>query len=273
MIIHKLIGFSINTLSLVSPKLSARIALFLFTKPMRGKVSEKQADFLDTAFKDELTYNNSSIMTYRWLGNKPTILLVHGWESNSARWKDLILNLKKVGHNVVALDAPAHGYSGGDRFNALLYSEFINVVAKRYNPEIIIGHSVGGMASVFYQHKYQNSNIKKLILLGAPSEFKDVLKRYTSMLGYNKRTINSINSTIVKRFGASPEKFSTASSIKKITQQGLIIHDEDDKIIPYDDALLIKRHFKNSTLITTKGLGHSLKGDIVANHIYSFLAS
>ncbi len=31
----------------------------------------------------------------------------------------------------------------------VLYSEFINAVAQKFQPEIIMGHSVGGMASVF----------------------------------------------------------------------------------------------------------------------------
>ena len=54
-------------------------------------------------------------MTYRWLGKKETILLAHGWESNSFRWKDLIVKLDTaLDYNVIALDAPAHGRSSGE---------------------------------------------------------------------------------------------------------------------------------------------------------------
>src|SRR5690606_38336992 len=111
-VLQKIIGFFINTISIFSPKLAARMALFLFTKPLKGKINEKQSDFLDTAFREELTFNNMPIMTYRWLGKRETILLAHGWESNSARWQTLITNLKQRGFGVVALDAPAHGRSG-----------------------------------------------------------------------------------------------------------------------------------------------------------------
>lgn len=266
-----IIGAYLNTISYISKTYAANSAIHLFSKPRKGKVTQEQEDFLGTAFQEELKFENYPIMTYRWLGKKDTILLVHGWESNAARWKNLVLNLKQKGYNVVALDAPAHGYSGSEIFNAILYSEFIYKAAKHFQPKIIIGHSVGGMATVFCQHKYQLQSVQKLILIGSPSEFTGVLKRYTDMLGYNQRIIKQINTVVIERFGAEPASFSTAKFLETISSKGLIIHDEDDNIIPYHDALQIKNSFKNSTLITTKGLGHSLNNDTVASYIYDFI--
>ena len=272
-IIVKTIGMYYNLLSYFSKSYAANKALYLFTKPRKGRITEQQSDFLHTAFQEELTFEKYPVMAYRWLGKGQTILLVHGWESNAARWKPLILQLKSKGYNVIALDAPAHGNSGSRTFNALLYSEFINVVANRFNPDIIIGHSVGGTASVFFQHKYQFKSIQKIILLGAPSEFTGVIKRYTDMLGYNQRITSKMETTIIERFGNHPKSFSTAKYLETIQSEGLIIHDEDDTIIPYDDAILIKNSFKNSKLITTKGLGHSLNHESVTTHIHEFLGA
>ena len=266
-----IIGTYYNALSFISKRYAADKALLLFSKPRKGKITQEQDDFLGTAFQEELKFENHSFMTYRWLGKKETILLVHGWESNSARWKNLILDLKHKGYNVVALDAPAHGYSGGKSFNAILYSEFIHVAAKHFKSQIIIGHSVGGMATVFCQNKYQLAQIQKLILIGAPSEFCGVLKRYTDMMGYNQRIKKEINVVILDRFGAEPNSFSTAKFLENVKLKGLIVHDEEDQIIPYSDALKIKNSFKNSILVTTKGMGHSLNNDTVANYIYDFI--
>lgn len=267
----KLVGTYYNMVSYVSKPYAADRALYLFTKPRARKINEEQSDFLHTAFQEELKYENYQIMTYRWLGKKQTILLTHGWESNAARWKKLIIELKKRGFNVVALDAPGHGKSGSKVFNAILYAEFINVVAMRFSPDIIIGHSVGGMASALFQHKYQFDKLKKIVLLGAPSEFLDVMKRYTDMLGYNHRIVSQLQHTIHQRFGRPADTFSTARFLETINSQGLIIHDQDDRIIPYNDALLLKNSFKNSQLITTKGLGHSLNDATVADYIYAFI--
>jgi len=266
-----IIGTSLNFLSLFSKRYAANKAIFFFSTPRKGKINREQDEFLGTAFQEELQFENYPIMTYRWLGKKETILLVHGWESNSARWKTMILKLNQKGYNVVALDAPAHGHSGSKDFNAIKYSEFIQVAIKRFNPKIIIAHSVGGMASVFCLKKYNIKTIHKLVLIGAPSEFSDVFKRYTDMMGYNQCIIQQINAIVIERFGVPPDSFSTSKFLEHVETRGLIIHDENDPIIPYSDALEIKDSFKNSNLITTKGMGHSLNNETVASHIYDFI--
>ncbi len=271
--IPKIIGSYLNVLSYVSADYAANKALHLFSTPRKGFIKDKHQEFLNTAVKEVLYYDDLPIATYHWEGDKQTILLVHGWESNSARWKKKIKHFISEGFNVIALDAPAHGASGSKVFNALLYSEFINVVVTKHNPEILIGHSVGGMASVFFLQKYQNQNIDKIVLLGAPSEFKDVLKRYIEMLGYNKKIENQLKTVIFDRFGAHPEHFSTAKFVKDISTKSLIIHDTKDPIIPYSDAEMIIKSYANASLISTTGLGHSLNDKSVTKNILDFINS
>ncbi|WP_406682768.1 alpha/beta hydrolase [Seonamhaeicola sp. MEBiC1930] len=269
--IIKLIGSYLNVLSYVSGDYAANKALHLFSTPRKGKLKPQQIKFLDSAEKKILNYEGLNIATYHWKGNKATILLAHGWESNSARWKNKIIRFTKQGFNVIALDAPGHGASGSKLFNALLYSEFINIVAQKHQPEVVIGHSVGGMSVIFFQQKYQLQSIKKMVLLGAPSEFEFILKSYIKLLGYNKKIEKHLDKIILKRFGALPGDFSTSKYSKNIETKGLIVHDVKDAVIPYSDAKLINKSLKNSTLISTKGLGHSLNDSSVTNDILEFL--
>ncbi|WP_435413285.1 alpha/beta hydrolase [Psychroserpens mesophilus] len=271
-VIPKSIGVIINFISLFSSRTAGKIAIKLFSSPRRKRLKEIEKDFLETAFIEDLKYDNITIMTYRWLGKNDTILLAHGWESNSVRWKDLIIKLRALDYNVIALDAPAHGRSGGRSFNAVIYSECINLVVKKFNAKIIIGHSVGGMATTFFQHKYQLPTVEKLILLGAPSNFVGVFERYVKMMGYNKRTTQSINDIVYERFNNKPEHFNAAKFSETIAAQGLLIHDKYDTIIPYSDAEDFKNFYKNSQLITTEGFGHGLKSDAVDDHILDFVS-
>ena len=272
-VIIKLIGSTLNGISYISPKYASKKALDLFATPRKGNITEDQIPLLESAFLEETKYENFHIMTYRWLGKGPTILLAHGWESNTTRWDFLIKALKVKNYNVVSLDAPAHGNSGSKQFNAVLYSEFINVVANKFKPEIIIGHSVGGMASVFFQQKYQLKTLKKLVLLGAPAHFVGVFKRYTDMLSYNSKIIQGLNQLVLDRFNRTPDYFSAAKFSEEIRAKGLIIHDTEDKIIPYEDALLFKQHYTNSELHSTTGYGHGLKSDEITNKIIKFIES
>ena len=268
------VGALINGASIISGKYAAAKALSLFATPRKGLVNKYQASFLNTASIKKLNYNGYSIMTYNWKGNGKTVLLSHGWESNTSRWKKLIKLLQDKNFNVVALDAPAHGKSESKKFNAILYSEYINVVSRHYKPEIMIGHSVGGMASIFYQNKYQSENLEKIILLGAPSEFKTILKNYTDLLKYNTKVVKSLNKLIEDTFGSPPSAFSTAKFAKSLNGvKGLIIHDRKDNIIPFSDAELIHKNFKNSELISTNGLGHSLNSPVVYSQILGFINS
>lgn len=268
-----IVGKFVNVVSYFSKSYATKLAITFFTKPRKGQITRIQGEFLDTAFKEELKFVDNHIMTYRWLGNKPTVLLAHGWESNAARWQPLILNLKSKGFNIVALDAPAHGNSGSGYFDAFLYSEFINVVAKRFKAEIIIGHSVGGMASVMSQNNHQLAHVKKIILIGSPSEYKGLLDRYTNMLGYNQRIKIQLNTIIIERFGQDPSSISTAKYLNNINSKGLVIHDKKDDVIPYDDALLIKNSSENVSFKCTKGLGHSYNDKKVTDYINEFIES
>ena len=173
----------------------------------------------------------------------------------------------------MALDAPAHGASSGKQFNAVLYSECINVVVEHYKPQIIIGHSVGGMSTGFYQNKYQNKDLEKLILLGAPSEFTGVFKRYVDMMGYNKKIEQGLNNLVVERFNKAPSYFSLANFAKSIDTETLIIHDVGDKVIPFGDAKRIVENHNNVAFISTNGFGHGLRNDVVYKHVINFIQS
>ncbi|KJD35371.1 alpha/beta hydrolase [Tamlana sedimentorum] len=267
----KIIGTSLNTISFIAPKYATTKALDIFMTPRKGRIQDKQNEFLNTASQLKLEYKNHSIQTYNWPGTEKTILFAHGWESNSYRWKVLINKLQKFNYNLVALDGPAHGKSSGNKFNAILYSEFINVVANHYKPNIIIGHSVGGMSSIFFQHNYQIKSLEKLVLLGAPSEFTKIFKGYVKMLNFNSKIEDGLNKMVEKRFDNETAYFSSANFTKKIETEGLIIHDKKDKVIGYDEAELIARNYKNSTLKTTEGFGHGLKDDSIDDAIINFI--
>ncbi len=269
--IPKIIGAFINFIGFFSSKYAAHLSVTLFSSPKKGKTKSNEAGYLKEAIQEDVLCNDLLIKTYRWSGNKETVLLAHGWESNSYRWKDLISILTKLDYNIIALDAPAHGGSLGKRFDAILYSECIYVVAKKFNTSTIIGHSVGGMATVYSQYNYQMQFIKKLVLLGAPSNFEGVFQRYIDMMGYNKKVSKAMDNYILKKFNYLPEYFSMANFSKNFTAKGLLIHDEKDKIIPFQDGLDYKANYSNSKFISTTGLGHGLKSEIIYNHIISFL--
>jgi pimeloyl-ACP methyl ester carboxylesterase len=271
--IPKLIGATINGLAYPFHSYSGKLAMQLFSKPRKGRLQALEIDFLKTAQQQRFRCEDLSINTYYWEGSGKTILLAHGWESNSYRWKDLVSRLQAKNYTIVALDAPAHGASTGKEFNAVLYSKCINEVAQHFKPDTIIGHSVGGMATIFTTKNHNIASLNKVILLGAPDKFSDILNQYETLMGFSKRVKTAIRAFILQKFNSSPEQFSTARFCNDLELKGLIIHDKKDRIIPFKDGTAIHKAFKNTTFIRTKGYGHGLKTDLVYEHILDFLSA
>jgi pimeloyl-ACP methyl ester carboxylesterase len=269
--IPKLIGTFINFIGVFAPKYAGKLAIQLFSIPRKGALKPNDLTFLNTATQKKISYKNFAIQTYQWKNSGDTVVLAHGWESNSSRWKDLIQLLQERHFNIIALDAPAHGATGNKQFNAVLYSECINEVVSRFQPKILIGHSVGGMASVFAMHNHNMESITKLILLGAPDAFSTILNSYETVMRYNGRTKTAIRNYILKTFNFLPEDFSTSKFTSTLNAKALIIHDKKDRIIPFQDGVTIKNNYPKSQFIETKGYGHGLKSTEVYNHILSFL--
>ena len=227
--------------------------------------------FLAEAEKEIFDKDGQAIQTYIWRGNEKIIFLLHGWESNTARWKKLIPHLLETGPTIIAIDAPAHGLSEGKEFNVIRYAASINIVAKKYSPNYIIGHSIGGKASLYYQATYNNPTVEKMVLLGAPSDYAIIFKNYVGLLRLSSRMEQLIHQLYWDRFQIKVAEFSAQYYAQSITAKGLLLHDLDDKVVLHDESQKINHYWKASVLETTQGLGHSLQNKIVYKKIVDFL--
>lgn len=268
-----LYGSYFNTLAVFSKKKAARSAFQLFCTPRKGKVLPEQEDFLNRAKDGIIEAEGIHFQTYRWQGNKDTVLLIHGWESNSFRWRNLITFLRDEDFDIIALDAPAHGHSSSKIFNVPLHIGGVQKIVEKHGPKYIIAHSIGGMSALYHQHKFPVSSVEKIVTLGSPSEFAIIVKGYEEFLGLNKKVMAAMDSYFFKLFGFHMNEFSTAKFSEKISVKGLLIHDELDRITPINGSEKVHSSWKNSTLIKTKGLGHSLHQEEVSSKIVDFLKS
>lgn len=268
----KSVGSYINFLSYVRPKKAMELSYALFSQPRIGRLKKEELPkVLRHADTEIFHHNEHNFQTYVWKGNETKILLVHGWESNAARWKKTLPHLQKSGSTIIAIDAPAHGQSSGKEFNVPLYAEFINKAVEKYQPEIIIGHSIGGAACVYHQYLFPNTSINKMVILGAPSDLKTLIDNYISMLSLNRRMLPLLESKFVNRFNFKLEDFSGQKFASQITIPGFIAHDTADKIVAFAEGQKIAQGWKNSQFIETSGLGHGMHDDELYDKVIEFL--
>ncbi|WP_299320986.1 alpha/beta hydrolase [uncultured Maribacter sp.] len=270
-LIPKLIGFYFNMIVWFSPKKAAYKAFLVFTKVRKGRVLPNQKSFLDQAKLEVLSLDENEIQVYNWLGSKATVLLVHGWESNTWRWHKLIERLQKADFNIIAFDAPAHGYSSGNMLHVPLYAETVQQVLNKYKPTTVIGHSMGGMTVLYNESLHPNKTIEKIVTIGSPSEFHEILTHYKNLLGFNGKVLKALKNLVYNEFQFTVEEFSSSKFVKTNQKKGLLFHDRFDMIAPYHASVDVHKHWKGSEFVSTEGLGHSMHQDGVNEKIVSFL--
>lgn len=262
----------LNMLSYINLENAKSKAYQLFTSPRKGKLNKTELPkTLKTAVLETLEYNDEKIQTYTWNGNEEVILLVHGWESNASRWKKLLHHLKPLGKTIIAIDGPAHGLSGGTEFNTPKYAEFINIAIQKYQPQILIGHSVGGAAISFYLNKYKNPDIEKVILLGAPSDFKIVSNNFVRLLSLNNRVRIKLEDYFFEKFQIDLDEFSGHKFAQNFTHKAFIAHDTLDDVVLIAEGRKYASTWKNAVYIETNGLGHSMHDSNLYQKIIDFI--
>ena len=268
----KSIGLYLNFLSFIHPEKAIKLAYSLFAEPRKGRLFKSNLPkILEEAEIESFRYKKQKFKSYIWKGNQTVIILVHGWESNSLRWQKLLPYLQETGSTIIAIDAPAHGLSSGNKFNIPKYAAYINIVAKKYNPKYLIGHSLGGKTCLYYQYFYKNKNIEKMVTLGSPSDFKVLLKKYIKLLSLNATITKSLEVQYRKIFRSSLTFFSGKHFASKINNIGLIAHDINDSVVAYEEGKKIASAWKDAIFIETKGLGHSMHDDDLYQKVTRFL--
>lgn len=269
----KPIGWSLNTVARFNPELAGDWALRLFSHPRSRKSSTHAHELLQSAERRRHRLHDLELemQLFLWPGSGPTVLLVHGWESNTSRWLPLIRVLRQKNFRIIGLDAPAHGFSEGKQFNVVLYTQVLSEILNHHQPDIFIGHSAGGMAGAYHLYLKKEAPFGKMILLSVPYELEDLMNTFRQIVGMNELVFDGLKSSFETSFGFPMSDFSIPKFLQDIQMPGLIIHDKHDSIAPFQGGQVIHEAWSESTFYATEQLGHSLPGSQVIEVVMDYL--
>jgi len=270
-ILPKAYGLFYNVLAVFSKRKTAEKAFNFFSTVRKGNVLPPQKEYLDTAKKHYLEIADHQIQTYHWSGAGETVLLIHGWESNTFRWRNLIAKLRTADFNIIAFDAPGHGYSSGHNLHVPLYAKVLQHMIEKYRPKHLVSHSVGGMTVIYNEKTNPSPDVEKIVTVAAPSEFHEIMGHYQNLLQFNNRVMGALDAYVFDSFGFRIREFSTSEFVRSNTKKGLLFHDKLDKITPYHASQNVHANWDGSRLLSTEGLGHSMHQDEVNDAIVKFL--
>ena len=270
-IIAESIGKYLNLLSLIAPSYTAKKTLEIFAKVRKGKIDkDKTFPILEEGKQNRFHCNGHEIQRYHWKGSGKKVLLLHGWESNTYRWRNLIISLKTKDFDIHAIDAPAHGYSTGTYHYLTNYAAAATKMIEEYDIEIIVGHSMGGMAMLFAKSLKSLETVKQLVSIGAPTDFSLIVAGYQNTIGFNKRVYRLLDQLIEKEIKMGIKEFSTSKFTYENLGELLILHDRLDPTIPLWQAERIQKYV-GGELFITEGFGHSMHQKEVCQKIMEFL--
>jgi pimeloyl-ACP methyl ester carboxylesterase len=167
---------------------------------------------------------------------------------------------------------PAHGHSIGHKSDPIKFAETIMLAEKKLGEfDTIIGHSMGAGAIGIAINRGLNSN--KLVLISGPSSIENTLKNFSEFIGLNKKATGYFLDDIGNHVGISPNEIDKRLLQMKSRIPTLVIHDENDLEIPFNETNTMLTIFPNSELFVTNGLGHRkiLKSNRVLTKVNDFL--
>ncbi|MGB0255211.1 MAG: alpha/beta fold hydrolase [Flavobacteriaceae bacterium] len=262
-----------KSMEFISPYLTMRLAAYIFSKPLKFKIPEKEQKALRhcSQGQENIPEIDRTIATYTWKSSGEKVLLAHGWSGRGTQMYRIAETLHEDGYHVVAYDAPAHGKSSGKQTNILQMIATIAHLDATYGFDYLIGHSFGGMA--IYNYCKTPNRVKKIVTLGAADNMRTIFDNYILSVGLQQKTSDRMTSYFEKKYALKIDDYSPFVAVQKLQIPSLILHDEGDYDVRVDCADNIAKHHPNATLMKTKGLGHRkiLRDEQVLQHIKSFI--
>ncbi|MGY5847548.1 alpha/beta fold hydrolase [Salegentibacter sp. HM20] len=261
-------------LSSLSTTLASRFAAWLFLKPFRYKLPEREKEMDEQAIQTRLNVPaiEREIVVYEYGQAPEKILLVHGWSGRGTQLAKIAKALLKNGYSTISFDAPAHGKAPGNMSMMPHFIECIHYLEKEYGPfTAAIGHSLGGMSSL--RAVKEGLQLQKLVIIGTANSITHITREFTANLEMNEAVAKKMKAYFDEKFGEDMDTYSGAVSASAVKIPTLVIHDEQDVDVHISSAYEIRDVLENGELMITEGLGHRrILGDKdVINKITTFL--
>ncbi len=259
----QLLRSGLDALAWVAPRRAGDTALRLFGTPQRLPEPRRETTLREEGRSFTVPFRGLSLDACSW-GSGPAVLLVHGWSGRGGQLGALVEPLMAEGLRVVAFDLPAHGRSGGAQSTLYEAAAAVRAVADALAADraaesgplrAIIAHSFGAAAASLALHEGLQAGAA--VYIAPTGHIEQGIASFVSRLGIGPRASAALCRSLERGYGADIwRELAAETLLPGLRLPALVIHDVEDREVPFSEGESIVRAWPGARLVATRGLGH-----------------
>lgn len=252
--------YGMAALSRISTGAAAALTEQLFFAPPRPSLSQATIDGLDRGQRLPLRVDGHPLAAWSF-GAGPAVVLMHGWGGNAGQLYGFISPLLTAGLRVVALDAQSHGLSAPEkrglrRASFLDFARGLRALEALVSPfHGIVAHSGGATATGLALAR--GMHVDRAVLISPMARPERYAARFGQALGLTEAVEQRWKARAVGRLNLRWDDLDlTLAGTRSRLPRALVIHDREDREVPWTDGRAIAEAWPGTELVSTSGLGH-----------------
>jgi pimeloyl-ACP methyl ester carboxylesterase len=253
----------------------------------RRRVAARERALFDESVPFAVSGGFGTVRGARWGNAGPVVMLVHGWNGDSAQLGAFAEPLLAAGFQVVAFDAPGHGTSSGGRSSIVAFADafdaVVAVVTRGAPLRGVVAHSFGGASVAFALSRRQEGVADgahddglagtRLVFIATPIDIHDFSRPFAAVLGLGEVTRKHLDAFIEQRLRRPLSELDALRIASGMRAPLLVIHDEDDRAVPVSAGRKLADAWPEARLRITRGLGHGriLRDPEMVRHAVEFI--
>ena len=253
-----LIRWIFRVLQPISPAAAAWLAERLFFTARRSPLSPDARAFLATGRRFTLEVEGRRLVGWRWgFTDKPLAYLVHGWGSRGTRLAAFVEPLLAAGYGVVTYDAVGQGQSGRGMTSMPEFARSLAAVVRQHGtPHAIVAHSMGCAGTTLAIS--WGLHVARVVFLAPAADPPAWVAPFARLFGLRPDVLDRVRARSERRLRVRWSDLNVCELARALPARPelLIVHDEADETVRWQDGAAIAAVWSGARLVTTQGLGH-----------------
>jgi pimeloyl-ACP methyl ester carboxylesterase len=248
--------------SRLAPDATVRRAARLFCTPFKSSRSRALEAPTFGAREAVLDIDGTHITTYVWGDphTQPYVLFAHGWSSHGTRIASWVAPLQAAGYAVVSFDQAAHGKSDGTQTTLPDFASHLLAVGHHFGPAAaVVGHSLGGAATAVALAN--GLEAERAVLIAPPADPLVMADQFAGMIGMAQHLSRRMFAMFERSMHFAVQDLQAQNLTPRIGRPALIVHDLEDREVPWSEGERYARFWNDARLLSTRGLGHNRIAD------------